>query len=478
MSAHRLVYRLAHPHTTVRWRLTLLYGGLFLVCGAALLAITYTLLSHASVTGSRAVLARIPPGLRLQIQAGAAIKPPNAGIHQFGLPVPAPGPPGAPPFIPVPIQKLLRSRAGLKAVDFVGTEQRVADLHQLEVESGIALAIMALISGFLGWLVAGRVLRPLRTITATAQEISEANLHRRLAMPGPRDELRQLADTIDGLLARLEGAFEAQRRFVANASHELRTPLTAVRALLEMVLSDPSANVETFRQTCHEVLQENEHQERLIDSLLILAQGQRGIVHPQTVELDAIATEVTDRLATEAAVRGVRIESSLEPAALAGEERLVERMVFNLVQNAIAHNTPPGWVRLSVGAEDGQAVLHVANSGPRVPREEVPRLLQPFQRLAGERVARPDGHGLGLSIVAAIAEAHGAVLDLQPGQDGGLDAEVRFPMVPSARIQPGIADLLEHELDARRNSKGKEPAADPEQRASDPKAITATGPET
>ena len=239
-------------------------------------------------------------------------------------------------------------------MSYFGNQQRLSDLHQLEEESAIALAMMALISGLLGWLVAGRVLRPLRTMTATAQEISEASLHRRLAMPGPRDELRQLADTIDGLLGRLESAFEAQRRFVANASHELRTPLTAVRALLEMVLSERGASVETFRQTCEDVLEESAHQERLIDALLTLAQGHRGIAHAETVELDAVAAQVADRLATEAIVRGVAVESSFEPAALSGEERLIERLV-NLLQNALRHNVPGGWMRVSVDTEQAFA---------------------------------------------------------------------------------------------------------------------------
>ena len=165
----------------------------------------------------------------------------------------------------------------------VGSNQRISDLHQLIGESGIALGIMAIISALLGWVVAGRALGPLRTMTATAQQISEANLHERLAMSGPRDELRQLADTIDGLLARLQAAFDAQRRFVANASHELRTPLTTARALLEMVMSDPRATVETSRATCEQVLEEGEQQEQLIDALLALAHGQRGIDRRQLV---------------------------------------------------------------------------------------------------------------------------------------------------------------------------------------------------
>jgi signal transduction histidine kinase len=225
VKATAVAFRLRHPRTTVRWRLTLLYSALFLACGAALLGVTYTLVAHASIAHGPSRLIASPQ------RAFGLITPANqrAGAVQL--------PPG--------FTGVVRSAAGRAAVTFAGSQQRIADLHQLEVQSAIALAIMAVISAALGWVIAGRVLRPLRTITASTQQISEANLHQRLAIQGPPDELTHLADTIDGLLERLEGAFDAQRRFVANASHELRTPLTAVRALLEMTLSDPHPSVET-----------------------------------------------------------------------------------------------------------------------------------------------------------------------------------------------------------------------------------------
>jgi signal transduction histidine kinase len=325
-------------------------------------------------------------------------------------------------------QRLLNSNSGRAVVVSVGSNQRISDLHQLIEESGIALGIMAILSGFLGWLVAGRVLRPLRTMTATAQEISEANLHRRLAMSGPRDELRQLADTIDGLLQRLEAAFDAQRRFVANASHELRTPLTAARALLEMVMSDPRATVQTFRATCEQVLEEGEHQEQLIDALLALAHGQRGIDQPRPMDLAEVAREVIDAHETELAVQALTLELSLRPAPISGDRRLVERLISNLVENAIRHNVPNGTVRLSVDATDGNGALLISNTGPVVPSREIERLLQPFQRLGADRVGRGDGVGLGLSIVAAIANAHEAKLAVAACPRGGLDIEVLFPL--------------------------------------------------
>jgi signal transduction histidine kinase len=433
-----LAGRVRHPKTTVRWRLTLLYGGLFLVSGAALLAITYTLVDNAAVFphGPRVTYIRALPSGALQ-RAQAAL----AGGDLNGLAVRRALGPSTPAAseqfkvagqnVPPPIERLLRTRAGQQALGQVVWTQRVADLHQLIIESALALALMAIISTALGWVVAGRVLRPLRTMTTAAQEISEENLNRRLSMHGPRDELRQLADTIDGLLGRLEGAFDAQRRFVANASHELRTPLTAVRALLEMVLSDPKATVTTFRATCEQVLEESEQQEQLIEALLTLAQGQRGIDRAESFDLASIAGQVLGSREGVAATRAVEIGRALTPATISGDARLIERLVSNLVDNAIRHNVPGGRVDVSV-TSNGRAALTVSNTGPVVPPEEVDRLLQPFQRLSADRTFHRDGLGLGLSIVAAIASAHDAVLSVRARPDGGLEIDVHFP----ARVSP------------------------------------------
>jgi signal transduction histidine kinase len=394
---------------------------LFLVCGAALLAITYTLVDHATVTTQ--------PFGRISVNGGRSFGPPPSARYKRMLPnaKPATG-----ESLPPPIQQLLKTSAGRSAVLSVGSVQRISDLHQLVIESSVALAIMAIISAALGWVVAGRALAPLRTMTAATQQISEANLHERLAMEGPCDELRQLADTIDGLLGRLEGAFDAQRRFVANASHELRTPLTAVRALLEMVLSDPRATVATFRTTCQHVLEESEQQEQLIDALLTLAQGQRGIAARERINLAAISGDVLRAHGGDAAARGVRVDASLEPAPVEGDRRLIERLVSNLVDNALRYNVPGGSARVAVRAAGaGEIELLVANTGPTVPAGEVNRLLQPFQRLSGDRVGHGEGLGLGLSIVAAIANAHDAALELQPGAQGGLEISVRFARAPA-----------------------------------------------
>jgi signal transduction histidine kinase len=421
------VSRLRHPPTTVRWRLTLLYGGLILVSGAILLAITYVLVAHATVSTG-------PQYLRRGTVPANAAFPANArSVHQLGgsaLTKPA----GLPPALvkaPPAIQKLLTSRNGQVVIRIVGRTQRISDLHQLIIESIIALAIMAVLSTALGWVIAGRVLQPLRSMTATTREISEASLHQRLAMTGPRDELRELGDTIDGLLGRLEGAFEGQRRFVANASHELRTPLTAARALLEMVIGDPDATVDTFRVTCRQVLEESEQQEQLIDALLALAHGQRGVERLEPVDL----ADVVDRVLSSrrAELAGLTVRQELDSVTVSADARLLERLVSNLVDNAIRHNRTGGEIAVTTGATaTGTARLSVANTGERVPANEIPRLLQPFQRLNGDRIGHTDGLGLGLSIVTAIADAHHATLLIVPGDDGGLEVDVRFTQVQTA----------------------------------------------
>jgi signal transduction histidine kinase len=418
-----LAFRFSHPKTTVRWRLTLLYGTLFLASGAALLAITYTLVDHANVTSDGAHVFLRPFGANRALQTQTS----------------------RPGFVPVTVlpptvRQLLRSRAGRTVVGFLGSTQRVADMHQLVVESAIALAIMTIISTALGWVVAGRVLRPLRTMTAATQQISEANLYERLAIQGPRDELRELADTIDGLLGRLQGAFEAQRRFVANASHELRTPLTAARALLELVITDPGATVETFRDACRQVLEENEQQEQLIDALLTLAHGQRGIDRRETLDLAVTAGRVIETAESDAAARGLNLEASLQPTLVSGDPRLLERLVSNLVENAIRHNVPDGRVHVRVETRAGQPMLAVTNTGPVIPADQIDRLLRPFERLTRDRIGLGEGLGLGLSIVSAIATAHGGTLDVYPGKQGGLDIAVGFPD-PLEAEAPGTPEL-------------------------------------
>lgn len=302
----------------------------------------------------------------------------------------------------------------------------------------VVLAAMVLIAVVLGWLVAGRFLRPLRAIVTTARDISATNLHRRLGDAGRGGEFGELARTLDDLFARLEAAFESQRRFVANAAHELRTPLTAERTLLQVALADPRATTDTLRAACQEVLALGAAQERLINALLTLASGEQGVEVREPFDLAAIARDALAIRREEAGRRGVRVEASLAAAPAAGDPSLVESLVTNLVDNAVRHNAPGGRVAVSTSATGSGALVRVSNTGPAVPPGEVERLFQPFQRLGRDRLAghagagragagRADGHGLGLAIVRAIAAAHGAALSAKARPDGGLDIEVAFP---------------------------------------------------
>jgi signal transduction histidine kinase len=294
------------------------------------------------------------------------------------------------------------------------------------VNAAIALAIVGAVAVVLGWIVAGRVLRPLRTITAAARRISATNLHERLALEGADEEFKQLGDTLDDLFARLEASFEAQRRFVANASHELRTPLTAERTLLQVGLANPATTADRWRSTAQELLASSHEQERLIEALLTLASSEGGLDRRELVDLPAVTDAVLLAARRDLDGLGVHIETTIESAYLVGDRLLVERMVTNLIDNSVQHNIHGGRVEITTGTKQGWAVLTVANTGPVIPPGEVDRLFQPLQRLDPRRLHHTNGHGLGLSIVRAITTAHGATLQAHPRPDGGLSIEVRF----------------------------------------------------
>jgi signal transduction histidine kinase len=295
--------------------------------------------------------------------------------------------------------------------------------------SAWATAGMVVVSLLLGWFVAGRFLRPLRTITATAREISASDLHRRLGRTGLHDEFTDLAETLDDLFQRLQDAFESQRHFVANASHELRTPLTAERTVLQVALADPDATTETLRSACHEVLALNDQQERLIEALLTLAHGEQGLQLHTPLDVADTAAEVVAARHPDAGRRGIRIHTSLDRAPATGDPDLIERLIVNLVDNAVRHNAPGGWVEISTTTIATGGAIRVSNSGPVVPPRELDALFQPFRQVGNRRTRHPDGHGhgLGLAIVRAIAEAHGATLDARARPTGGLDIEIGFP---------------------------------------------------
>jgi signal transduction histidine kinase len=395
--SRQLVTVRAAPRPTVRLRLTALYGALFLISGTGLLAITY-LLARAGrfITVHAAYNGRVTTG------AAAA-----ARTHL---------PPGA----------VTRARP-------TGHAQSVIDLHQLLVLSAVALAIMAVLSIGLGWLVAGRVLRRLRTITRAAREISATNLHERLALDGPDDELKELGSTFDELLTRLDGSFNAQRQFVANASHELRTPLARQRTLLEIALSDPHATIESLQANNQRVLAAGEEQERLIEALLTLARSEQALDHREPLDLATIGRQMLGALAPQAELRDVEIESKLSHAPSSGDRRLLERLTANLIDNAIRYNHSSGHIEVKTGLKAGtgtspdHAFLTVANTGPVIAPEDLERLFKPFERLDPDRRARRDGSGLGLSIVRAIATAHGATLTARAQPHGGLWIEIGFP---------------------------------------------------
>jgi len=403
------------PRRTVRLRLTLVYGALFLVLGAALLAITYLLVSKSLPAGpitagrsAAAPSAGAPPGAAVLFHSR------TGGCHLSA-------PPTAPP-------SQLQAQA-LRCL----SEQRATELRQLLTESGIALAIMAVVSIGLGWLVAGRMLGKLRTITAAARSVSASSLHARLAMAGPEDELKELGDTFDGLLARLEAAFGAQRQFVANASHELRTPLARQRTLIEVALADPEPSIASMRDVCQRLLVTGEEQERLIEALLTLARSQRGLDRREPVDLAAIADRVLRARWPEAESRGLTVTASLQAAPALGDAPLTERLVTNLVDNAVRHNVPGGAVDVATGTWAGRAILSVFSGGPPIPPDQVGRLFQPFQRgVPRDRTGGRNGLGLGLSIVTAIAEAHGAWLQAHALPDGGLGVRVGFPLAAPA----------------------------------------------
>jgi signal transduction histidine kinase len=378
------------PRRTVRLRLTLLYGALFIVSGAALLTITYVLVVHS--TGNVLFLHRV-------------------GSSPRGLPT-----------VPQAFQ------AQAAQVRRQAEAQHTHELHQLLIESGLALAIMSVLSLLAGWVMAGRVLTPLRTMTATTQRISEANLHQRLALDGPRDELKELADTIDGLLARLETAFEAQRRFVANASHELRTPLTMMRTSLDVATGKPAGASVELTALEHKLREGLDQADRLVESFLTLARAQHGAVSDRaTVELPSVAQAALDARRGAIAARGLSVQMALGPATVTGNRTLLAQMVENVLDNAVRHNQAGGWIRVHTESERARARVTVESGGAPLSAGAVAELAQPFQRIDGARRGSEHGVGLGLSIVDAIAQAHGGALSLEAQPCGGLRVVIDLP---------------------------------------------------
>ncbi|MFF5703955.1 sensor histidine kinase [Streptomyces sp. NPDC012794] len=383
---------------TIRIRLTLLYGGMFLIAGILLLSIIYLLAAQALREGN-ALPFKIVGGQKVEVSSttcsGVGI---DQSIDQFNAAI---------------AQCIL--------------EQRRHALDDLLSRSLMALLGLSVIAFAFGYAMAGRVLSPLGKVTRTARRVVGSDLTRRIELDGPDDELKELADTFDEMLDRLERAFTAQQRFVANASHELRTPLAINRTLLEVHLSDPGAPVE-LQQLGKTLLATNERSEQLVEGLLLLARSENQIVERKPVDLAEVASRALDQARGEAIAKGVEIRGHQAPAVVQGNGVLLERIALNLVQNAVRYNVPDGWVEVTTEAQPGQAVLVVSNTGPVVPAYEVDSLFEPFRRLRTERTGSDKGVGLGLSIARSVARAHGGRILATPREGGGLVMRVTLPL--------------------------------------------------
>ena len=389
---------------TIRVRLTLLYAGAFFLAGAALVALMYFFLGQAL---DRQLTARL--GIAQHLPQQAATQPGSQEATHA-------------------LQEDLRAQF---------QQDRDDTLDAMLVASLVALGAVGVAAAGFGWLLAGRALGPLQQITATARRVAEGSLQERIALDGPHDEVKDLADTFDAMLERLDRAFDSQRRFVANASHELRTPLTLNRTLIEVALDNPNAPG-SLRQLGGTLLAVNQRHERLIDGLLTLASSQQRIDDPTPVDLADIARHLTTESRGAADAAHVGIRTHLRPAPVAGDPVLLERLAQNLLDNAIRYNLPEhGEISVTTGTLDGIAHLTVDNTGPPVPPYELPGLFEPFRRLpTTERLADATmtsasrGAGLGLSIVRSVAHAHGGDVHATPRQDGGLTVRVRLPAAP------------------------------------------------
>lgn len=376
------------PRRTIRVRLTLLFFAVFLASGAVLLVVTFAV--WQGTTGNLTMTATPV--------ATGGVDNPTTVITQHG-----------------------------------------SDRHHLLVASGTALALMGGASLALGWLVAGGFLRPLRKMTATTKEISASNLHERLNLAGPDDELTELADTFDQLLDRLERSFAFERQFVANASHELRTPLAGMRTSLDVAMAKPGPVPPQFLTLADRLRRELDHADRMLESFLTLAHTQHGPLGDETtVTLDDLARLAIDRQADAIAAAGLKVEQHhCLDAWVSGSEMLLSLLVDNVIDNAVSHNQPGGWARVTT-AVGQRAHLVVDNGGPVLDADQVKRLTEPFRRIGAERTGSDKGAGMGLAIVSSIVGAHGGTLDLEALHDGGLRVVVTLPLAlkPTARAGP------------------------------------------
>jgi signal transduction histidine kinase len=391
--------RIGGPAPTIRLRLTVLYGLVFLLTGTVLLTIGYLLVRHNLAAGG---------DVRNQLRKLGLIPP--AGTTFLGR-----------PFV---------LRAGSPEASFaaaVRAQLRSAALHRLVIDYVIALVVMTMIAVGTGWLLAGRALRPLRDITATARRVSGENLGERIDLVGPADELKELADTFDGMLGRLDAAFGSQRHFVANASHELRTPLAIMGTEVDVALADSGASTDELRAMGEAVRETVDRCERLIESLLMLARSEGSAGREEPVVLASLAGDCITDLRRRARDAQVEVRDDLEPAWTRGDPGLLERMIANLVDNGIRHNEPGGFLSVSTRVHNGQVMVKVVNGGPAIDPAVADGLTEPFRRL--DRSV--GGFGLGLSIVRSVAQAHGGTATVTAPESGGLDVRIELAALPT-----------------------------------------------
>jgi signal transduction histidine kinase len=403
----------------VRTRLTLLYAALFFAAGSALLGLTYGLVASS-------LPARPPAATTVSKQEL------NYLSHECH-------PAGATGKLPLPESLAAvceHAKADYSAGAASGSQaQRQRALADLLAFSLVGLGLMTAASGGLGWFMSGRVLRPVRVITETARRASEQHLGERLALTGARDELKELADTFDDMLERLDAAFVAQRRFVANASHELRTPLTVMRTAIDVTLAKPSPTPRQLTDMAVRVRRSIDRAENMVEALLTLAVSEQGKLSTEFTDLATWAEDAMDAAAPEIERLDLHVEVKLDPAETAGDPQLLERMIWNLVDNAVRHNEPGGWIRLCTGTSDAAAYLEIANSGPFIPDDAVPALFEPFRRMEARTGVR-DGAGLGLSIARSVVTAHRATVTARSQPAGGLDISVVIPRCRAVEPHP------------------------------------------
>lgn len=402
---------------SIRLRLAALLTALFLLLGGVLLGVSYALV-RSQLTGDPHRLGEAAAE-RLGLEAGQ-----GPGENQTHGQLREALRRGAAEGENAPDPATVDHQRFVAEIEDVQEELADESLRELTLQYLAILGGMAFLSAALGWFVAGRMLRPISEITGTARRVSQESLHERIALDGPNDELKQLADTFDSMLARLEAAFDRQAAFIRNASHELRTPLSVIRAEADVTLADESDDPEALRRSLTVVREAGERSERLIDALLTLARADRDDHAHVEVEL----SQLVGRLAENADIDGLRLTKNLKPVKVLGDRELLRTMAANLLDNAVRHNTAEGWIKVRTESSGDEARLEILNSGPATTAEEAASLTEPFRRLGSARTG--DGLGLGLSIAAAVAQAHKGRLIIEPIEGGGLRVSVSLPTAP------------------------------------------------